>query len=224
MYYSLEVGPSLHLVVLHSESSIDTADIDARQAAWLAADLAHYTNPTKKWTVTAFHRPMYCTDSNSNDCGLFANILRNQTEDIIADAGVDLVITAHMHGYERSYPMRNGTVTRKDYNSPTAPVYVVQVRGGGSTLLVEDRSQPHPRRPSLTCSRYATATISHFLQGAGGNREGNELPRNDQPWSAPGASGAIGFAMIEIRGPAFMSYSFVRSADGTILDSFNITK
>ena len=96
MYFSLEL-PSLHLVMMHSESSIDTADLDAAQVAWLTADLKAYDR-SKAWTIANFHRPMYCTDSNSNDCGLFANILKAQAEKVLYDNRVELVITAHMHG------------------------------------------------------------------------------------------------------------------------------
>ena len=63
-YYSLDIGPHLHLAMTNTETAIDTADIDATQAAWLDADLAVARAAGGRWLVTAGHRPMYC----SNGC------------------------------------------------------------------------------------------------------------------------------------------------------------
>jgi hypothetical protein len=40
---------------------------------------------------------------------------------------VDLIYEAHIHSYERTYPMVNGNATQFNYDSPTAPVYIIQV-------------------------------------------------------------------------------------------------
>ena len=44
--------------------------------------------------------------------------------------GVDIIIEAHEHSYERLWPVFNGTVTQKDYNNPKAPVHLVSGAAG----------------------------------------------------------------------------------------------
>lgn len=188
MYYSFQAGPSVHIAVANTESPIDTADMNSTVTAWLASDLAAATanrsasvNP---WLIVGGHRPFYCSNDDKTQCGIFTSVLRYQAEHIIAGAGVDLVITAHEHSYERTWPTYNATVTATDYSSPTAPVYVVQ--------------------------------------GAGGNREGNDLPAGGTPWSAFRSS-SVGYAVVEVPGPESLTYTFFL-ANGTALDTFTITK
>ncbi len=116
-----------------------------------------------------------------------ADILRAQVEKTLA--GVDLVLGSHMHGYERTLPVYNGTVVTG--NATITPIYIVN--------------------------------------GAGGNREGNDDPRGDAPWSAPGAhSGSFGYGIMTLvaggKGASSLEYKFVESATGKVLDSVTLSK
>merc|ERR1712167_258362 len=44
--------------------------------------------------------------------------------------GVDLVLAGHVHRYQRSYPVRGGRPTQKNYNVPDATVHVMAGNGG----------------------------------------------------------------------------------------------
>ena len=44
--------------------------------------------------------------------------------------GVDLVIQAHEHSYERMWPTYNDEVYSYDYNSPKAPVHIISGAAG----------------------------------------------------------------------------------------------
>lgn len=44
--------------------------------------------------------------------------------------GVDVVIEAHEHSYERLWPVYNETVTQRDYNNPLAPVHIISGAAG----------------------------------------------------------------------------------------------
>lgn len=146
LFYSLRVGP-LHLVMTDTETDFDTADMSDAQVAWVAADLAGVDRAATPWVVAAGHRPLYCTDkSNAEQCGGFAAWLRGKVEATYVAAGVDVVVGAHEHGYERTWRVVNGSVTSTSYAGAGAPVYIIN--------------------------------------GAAGNREGNELPAGDAPWSA----------------------------------------
>ena len=62
------------------------------------------------------------------------------------------------------------------------------------------------------------------VNGAAGNREGNSDPNGDLPFSVPGGhSGQIGYARLVVAGGQ-LSYAFVDSANGTVIDDFTITK
>ena len=186
MYYSFNAGPAVHFTMTCTESPLDVPDINATVKAWMAADLASASKNrsagSNAWIIVGGHRPFYCTNGGTQ-CGSFAAVLRAQAESLLLASGVDLVVTAHEHGYERLFPTANGTVTSTNYSDPAAPVYIVQ--------------------------------------GAGGNREGNEKPSGAAPWSAF-QSGTIGFATITIA-DLDLTYSFL-AADGTPIDTFTITK
>ena len=188
-YYSLDLGP-LHLVMTNTESVLDTPDIDADQKAWLEKDLAGVDKAQTPWTLVGGHRPMYCTDKgNSEQCGSFASTLRGLVESTFLAAGVDVVVAAHEHGYERTYRVANGAVTSTSYEGAGAPVYIVN--------------------------------------GAAGNREGNEKPAGNQPWSAF-QDGSVGYSVLTVTGApagaAVLRWQHFASAGAVLLDSWNITK
>jgi hypothetical protein len=185
MYYSFTVGTA-HFVMFNTETWIDTADVDPAQVNWMTADLqaANANRENVPWIISGGHRPLYCSDSDKTQCGLFAEILRYQAEDVFYQQHVDLCITAHEHGYERMFPVYNSTVLSHNYTAPVSPVYIVN--------------------------------------GAAGNREGNELPSGNQPWSAF-QSGTIGYGVFVVSGAHNLQYTFY-AANGTAIDSFTITK
>jgi 3',5'-cyclic AMP phosphodiesterase CpdA len=74
---------------------------------------------------------MYCSDDS--ECDLTdspAARLRSEVEEIFNEFSVDLVLTGHVHSYERLFPTYNGTAVSKSYVSPTAPVYILQGASG----------------------------------------------------------------------------------------------
>jgi hypothetical protein len=108
-YYSYDIG-DVHFLSLDSygkENGNTTSVYDTlgAQALWVKNDLA--TN-TKKWVVVYFHHPPYTktshdSDTESGDLGAMReNFIR-----ILERYGVDLVMSGHSHGYERSYLLKN---------------------------------------------------------------------------------------------------------------------
>ena len=72
--------------------------------AWLDADLAANGRP---WTIAAFHHPPYTKGSHDSDDladseGRMAAMRQNALP-ILEARGVDLVLSGHSHGYERSF-------------------------------------------------------------------------------------------------------------------------
>ncbi|MDQ7042826.1 MAG: metallophosphoesterase family protein, partial [Sulfurimonas sp.] len=99
-FYAVE-DANLHLVILDSET-IDRSS-DGEMVQWLRRDLAANKKP---WVIVAFHTPPYsdgghksdnCWDSRGRLCDM-----RESFVPIFDEFGVDLVLSGHSHGYERS--------------------------------------------------------------------------------------------------------------------------
>ena len=127
MYFSWEQG-FVHFVSMNSETAIDLADFDEDEISWLIENLKSVDRTRTPWIIVHFHRPMYC--NSDSDCDNPASRLKSEAEAIFYEYGVNLVITGHLHSYERSYPVYNGTLVTTSYKSPGAPVYLIQGASG----------------------------------------------------------------------------------------------
>jgi hypothetical protein len=191
LFFSLDMGP-VHLTMFNTETPDDTGSVDAPEVAWLEADLAaaNASRAATPWLIAGAHRPLYCTNggwqTTDKDCAVFAGVMRGQAEATFARHGVDLVLGAHMHGFERTQAVLGGKVVSAaangtTYKAPGAPVYIVN--------------------------------------GAAGNREGNDNPEGNAPWSVPGSHFAtIGYGLLTVTTEQ-LQYDFVESATGNVLDT-----
>lgn len=113
------------------------------QYNWLESDLAA---TTKRWKVVYFHHLAYTSGGRHSDL----ESLQQETTPLFDRYGVDLVIQAHNHHYERTYPLRyrapnDPTIVSTDrsaYANPAAPVYVTT--GGGGAGIYSFPSTPKP--------------------------------------------------------------------------------
>ncbi len=100
-YFSYNSG-DLHVVQLDSADSDTTPG--SLMLTWLAADLAANT---RAWTIVDFHHPPYTkgthNSDNPADSGGILQRMRENVVPILEAHGVDLVITGHSHGYERTF-------------------------------------------------------------------------------------------------------------------------
>eukprot|EP00466_Bigelowiella_natans_P006568 jgi/Bigna1/135272/aug1.28_g9980 len=193
MHWSVDVGP-LHLVVLNTESVLDTSNLKPEQLQWLARDLAEATNASRRkdvpWIVTSGHRPFYCSDHNKEQCGYFAAWLRLLGEASLTSHHVDLVIQAHEHNMQRSYPLKFSKTTSKSYVNPDAPVYIVSGAAGNR----EHNSHPGNK----TWLAWSSSEIGYSVVEVVGSKDKD-------------ITNSLGF-------------SFYRSSDGKVLDHFEIVK
>ncbi|KAK3085903.1 hypothetical protein FSP39_010267 [Pinctada imbricata] len=132
MWYSIDIGP-IHFVSYSSEvffTSQGTFVSDQRN--WLMADLKQANDNRDKcpWVIAFGHRPMYCSNADLDDCTKSSSKVRQGLEDLFYEYGVDLVIQAHEHSYERLWPMYKGVVLAKNYTNPQAPVQLISGAAG----------------------------------------------------------------------------------------------
>ncbi len=136
-YYSFDWGDA-HFVSL--DSNLMPTDSASQMLAWLDSDLAA---TGKYWKIVFLHHPPYPTGTHLND-PICALVQQNVTP-IVERHGVQLVLSGHEHGYERSWPLAGGQ--RVD-SSASGPSTTYVITGGGGQAMEEVGS---PLKPLLPC-------------------------------------------------------------------------
>jgi len=121
-YYSFDWGDA-HFVSV--DSNLLPTNGAQRMLSWLDNDLAA---SGKYWKIVFLHHPPYPTGAHLNDpiCAL----VHKDVNPIVERHGVQLVLSGHEHGYERSYPLAGDQPVGAALPSTT---YVIS-GGGGMTL------------------------------------------------------------------------------------------
>ena len=140
LYWSMDAG-NMHIVGLDSELYFTGERWQQVQMEqWLRADLIAANRNNRRravpWIVVMLHRPLYCSVRHSPGkvCDKDHNPLRMYLESLLCEGGVDLVVQAHVHNYERLLPVFNRTVFthpgQNPYVNPPTPVYIVAGAAG----------------------------------------------------------------------------------------------
>jgi hypothetical protein len=127
---------NVHFVPIDTESNPDAAALDK--------DLATAKqDPNIKWIVAFYHKPIYTSPTNHepDEAGI-----KNTVIPLFDKYHVDLVLQAHNHNYQRSYPLKADMVTetRPDsiYQNPKGSIYMV-VGTGGQDFYPLDGQAPY---------------------------------------------------------------------------------
>jgi len=131
MFYGWKAA-GVHFASANSEARADVAHFGKAQVGWLDAELDATNRTTTPWVVANFHRPMYCTN-DATACDEGGGALQYEAEDVLVDHSVDLVLTGHVHSYERTFPVAYNELaaTGTSYTDVVgAPVHVVQGASG----------------------------------------------------------------------------------------------
>jgi hypothetical protein len=107
------------------------------------------------WLVVLAHRPLYC-NFNWPTCNSEAATMRGVLEDVLYNHKVDLFIDGHVHNYQRTTAVYNGTSMESSdvehiYLNPKAPIYITT---GG----VGNNESQSPLTPNATLTWYVTGT------------------------------------------------------------------
>eukprot|EP00118_Oscarella_pearsei_P016047 m.149998 g.149998 ORF g.149998 m.149998 type:complete len:526 (+) comp38540_c0_seq1:1276-2853(+) len=114
-WYSWDSG-LVHFISISSEHP----DSDV-QRDWLESDLRSVDRRCRPWVVTFAHEPIYTSNRRHGN----NTKLRAWLDPLLAKYSVDFAFWGHDHAYERTYPIRNGTVVQHDYLNPAqATVHV----------------------------------------------------------------------------------------------------
>ncbi|KJE97695.1 iron/zinc purple acid phosphatase-like protein [Capsaspora owczarzaki ATCC 30864] len=125
MYFSWDMGRA-HFIAYSSEVFFTNGPVQD-QYNFLKQDLiaANANRAERPWIIAYGHQPFYCSNLDHDDCTTSRSVVRAGLEDLFFEYGVDLVIEAHEHSYERLWPVYNETVTQHDYINPRAPVHII---------------------------------------------------------------------------------------------------
>ena len=111
MYFSFNYGHA-HVIAYSFEEDFGVApDMHpgGSQYNWLEQDLIWASNAANRtlqpWIIMYGHRPFYCSNTGSSlvACDVEASDYRKWIEPLIQQYNVDLVITAHIHGFASSF-------------------------------------------------------------------------------------------------------------------------
>jgi hypothetical protein len=192
-YYSFDEG-NIHFLVLSTETEFNR---NSEQFRFAVDDLSRAANdPTIEWIIVAYHRSITYNSQTSiiGGGGGGGGTFRGIYHPLFQQHNVDLVLMAHQHNYERTFPLQYNAsnpaspiVTNKSmnhYNDPQGQVFAIV--GTGGAILHEFEGVA----PDSTAHRY----------------EG------------------FGLALIERnQNPNALNFTFFRQ-DGTAEDNFIITK
>ena len=141
-YYSFDYQ-NVHFIALATESEyLDMSTDKAKeQLAFVKSDLEKAsTNPNIDWIIPFFHRMMYYEEHEScSIVGEHDNNLVDIYHPLFEKYGVHLVLQAHSHTYERTYPLKANAensegpiVTSKDSsNYPSIDGLIIATAGTG---------------------------------------------------------------------------------------------
>lgn len=161
LWYSFNVGP-VHFISFSTEVYfIDNADYVCTQFRWLLDDLtkANQNRDKRPWIIAMGHRPMYCSNHDVDDCTgrIFGHLVKHGLEDLFYAQGVDLILQAHEHSYERLWPVYQDRVAAKNYNQPQAPVHIISGAAGSG-----EGADPMGRRGPWSAFASAEGSLNSF--------------------------------------------------------------
>jgi len=167
MWHSTKIGP-VHAVFLSSEHDYKP---DSPQSAFLEEDLAGVDRGVTPWVLVLLHRPLYCSTNDYWDCTAAGpRYLRPALEPILLKHKVTAVVAGHVHNYERTAPMNNGSAT------PQGPVHVTVGNAGDIEGMTHGWKHPRPdwslvQSLELGWSRWTATmdslTLEHLASGNG---------------------------------------------------------
>ncbi|KAM6493398.1 Metallo-dependent phosphatase-like protein [Amanita muscaria] len=98
------------------------------QLVWLQKDLASVDRKKTPWVVVAGHRPWYI--SAQNDSADVCEDCRHVFEPLFLQYSVDLVLSGHVHVYQRNAPIRYTDADPNELNNPSSPWYITNGAAG----------------------------------------------------------------------------------------------
>ena len=103
---------NIHFLIMSTETPYV---MNSEQYQFVISDLENVSSRSDiQWTIVAYHQPAYASPTDCGGCSPRV-MLREVYHPLFDKYGVDLVLQAHDHNYERSYPI---LFNRQDSEEP----------------------------------------------------------------------------------------------------------
>ena len=110
-FYSFN-DKNIHFLIMSTEAPYE---VNSEQFQFVKTDLENVsTDSNIRWTIVAYHQPAYTSPTDCKGCSPRV-MLREIYHPLFDKYGVDLVLQAHDHNYERTYPI---SFNRQDSDEP----------------------------------------------------------------------------------------------------------
>ncbi len=140
-YYSFNYS-NIHFIVLSTEIPYDE---DSDQHEFVIRDLEKYSNDSSiDWIVALFHRQFYNFAEGANHDEEFRKVYHP----LFDKYKVDVALQAHIHAYERTYPINFNIVIEDQpiiqdkhpniYQNPNGPIFVTVGTGGAYAMSLSN--------------------------------------------------------------------------------------
>mmetsp|Transcript_38212 Transcript_38212/g.50334 ORF Transcript_38212/g.50334 Transcript_38212/m.50334 type:complete len:505 (-) Transcript_38212:297-1811(-) len=118
-FYSFDVG-TVHFVMLNSYTKTKAG---SKQYKWVQSDLKKVDRQVTPWVIVIMHAPWYHSNIfHQNETEPMQ--MKNSMEHLFEKYDVNLVLSGHVHAYERTYPMLHGSI------ASSGPTYITVGDGG----------------------------------------------------------------------------------------------
>ena len=199
-YYSFDYG-DVHFIALDAHES--SKALGDPMMTWLQADL---DASQSRWTIAYWHQSPYSKGSHDSDQGMAETLMRQNALPILEAGGVDLVLSGHSHGYERSF-LLGGHYGTSDTLDPSMILGAGDGRPSGDGAYVKNSQRDEPHQGTV-----------YVVAGSSGKT-------STGPFNHPvmvESMEVAGSVAIDVRGAA-MDVHFI-DATGTVRDAFQILK
>ena len=153
-YYSFNYQ-NIHILIIDTNTSLTQG---SAQYNFIKTDLENAAKDSSiNWIIPVYHIPAYTTsseeqqeqDNTPTEVGIILpdTTIRDIYHPLFDRYGVDIVIQAHVHNYQRTYPISynnndpsNPTITStnpNDYKDPKGPIFVIVGTAGKSHAMFE---------------------------------------------------------------------------------------
>jgi len=146
LYYSFEVG-FVHFVMIGSYADYK---VGSAQYQWLEADLESVNRARTPWVVVAMHKQWYSSNKKHLGSGMK---IASSFEPLLYAHGVDLVLQAHVHAYERTARVFHGKL------DSCGPMYITVGDGGNWKGLDMKWVEPQPHWSKIREDSYGFGVL-----------------------------------------------------------------
>ena len=197
-YYSFDFQ-NVHVLTMATELKYDKG---SKQLNFVKKDLQQASSSPKiKWIIVNMHKPTYTSPNSCSSSGCEGSkTLRDVYHALFDKYDVDLVLSGHVHNYQRSFPIEYNdakpskpivTSSKKhNYNNPEGEIFVIVGTAGSSFHGLESKSSFMASQQAIRFGALELKITDKKLEGTFFGNDGSERDQFSITKSASSSSGS----------------------------------